>query len=181
VILGQQYLEEQLVSDGFLILQPERVGFTRQMDIYHKAEVLVFPEGSACHGVELLGTGALGSSHVLTRRDGHLDYFRRVLAPRSDRFTALETSGYLGSVFVDGPAGKPLHHLGVSFIGSEDLVPFLRSTGAAPLTAFNTREYAAAAERDLMAYLAAAATEPPTHVDDRLILPLVRALQNAVA
>jgi hypothetical protein len=67
-------------------------------------EVLVFPEGSACHGTELLGQSALNRCYFISRRETHFDIFRRVLSPRSKEFKSLVQSMPVGSI-----AANPKH------------------------------------------------------------------------
>ena len=55
MVLGEAWFERQLEAEGFTVFRPEEWRFAPQLDHYRKAEAVVFPEGSACHGTELLG------------------------------------------------------------------------------------------------------------------------------
>ncbi len=52
---GERYLIDLLQRQGFTILHPEAVPLRRQMELYAGAETLVFAEGSALHGRQLIG------------------------------------------------------------------------------------------------------------------------------
>jgi hypothetical protein len=64
---GEAYLEGVLEEAGFRVLRPETVSLEEQLRAYAGAERIVFAEGSAIHGVQLLGR-ALGNVTVLMRR-----------------------------------------------------------------------------------------------------------------
>lgn len=68
-ILGEQVLEEALAASGFHNLHAQSLPLAEQFAHYAHAKVLIFAEGSACHGVELFGRGVLGHAILLNRRD----------------------------------------------------------------------------------------------------------------
>ena len=152
--LGERYLEAQLAAEGFSIVQPETLPITVQMDIYRKADVLVFAEGSACHGVELLGTGSLGRCALLVRRTGHTGRFKEILRPRAAAFAASEGHPFIGTRFTDTRTNAPVVRFGVNLFNTAALLAFFRSHGMAKLPTFDATEYFAAAEQDLVQYQA---------------------------
>lgn len=152
-ILGERYLEQAFAREGFIIYRPEQDFLPVQMDHYRKAEIIIFGEGSACHGVELLGTDSLKQCIFINRRKSHFDIFRRVLQPRAAEFLAFSETRMLGSAAADPSNGAPMEHLGVSVFDLDALVEFFRSNGIARLEAISKSEYFAAAEADLFSYL----------------------------
>jgi len=107
VFLGESYLEALLEEEGFRILHPEEHSIIFQMHAYRSATILVFSEGSACHGLELLGEQAVGMCHILERRENHREIFRRVISPRAHEFYQLRGSINLGTR-IEKPGGwKP--------------------------------------------------------------------------
>ncbi|MBL4806190.1 MAG: glycosyltransferase family 61 protein [Rhodobacteraceae bacterium] len=68
---GSVYLDELLKSLGAFVFYPERHTLTEQLAVYAGAENLIFAEGSAIHGLQLLGRG-LGAVTILNRRKGTL-------------------------------------------------------------------------------------------------------------
>src|SRR5579863_1374392 len=87
-ILGGQYLEELLAGEGFLVFHPEKASLSTQLDTYRKATELIFEEGSACHGTELLGYKMLNRTTLFVRRKETRDAFTSVLKVRSKQFDA---------------------------------------------------------------------------------------------
>jgi len=151
--LGERYLERLLEDEGYAVVQPERLPFTRQMDLYRKAELVLFPEGSACHGVELLGEGMMGRCVLLVRRENHRHIFERVLAPRAASFAAFSGAIPLGTIVAHPVDGSPLDHLGVALFDLEALQEFLRAEGLARLPTLDRRRYFEAAAADLAGYV----------------------------
>ena len=150
--LGERYLEEMLAEEGFSIFHPEKHSFIDQMKVYHGAETLIFSEGSACHGTELLGRDMINRCLFISRRRDHLDIFRKVLKPRSKEFVLAETSFGLGSIV--GKAGEaPASHAGVSLLDVHQLIEIFRTKGFSALSSFKMEKYLAAAEEDLAYYI----------------------------
>lgn len=52
---GEAYLAKRLAEVGVQVVYPERIGLADQLRIYAGARTLVFAEGSAIHGRQLLG------------------------------------------------------------------------------------------------------------------------------
>lgn len=152
-LLGERHIESVLEAEGFQIFRPEQHPLAVQMDVYRKANVLVFAEGSACHGVELLGTGMLGQVLLIVRRQTHRVAFRRVLESRARGFDWLEDSTFLGTAVAHPATGEPLDHMGVSLINVESLRKLFASYGISPLSGLRGYAYLAAAETDLEEYL----------------------------
>ncbi len=149
--LGERYLEEVLAEEGFSIFYPERHSLVDQMSVYHRAKILIFSEGSACHGTELLGKGMIDRCLFLARRKDHVDIFSRVLKPRAKDFMLAESSFGLGSIVGkhgDAPAG----HAGVSLLDVQRLTAFFRKHDVSPLLNFSMQRYMEAAEEDLARY-----------------------------
>ena len=56
---GEAYLEQVLERIGIGVIRPEKFSIAEQMATYRAAQTLMFAEGSALHGAQLLGR-ALG-------------------------------------------------------------------------------------------------------------------------
>lgn len=150
--LGERYLEALLQAEGFTIFHPQNHPVSRQMDVYRKAELVIFPEGSACHGVELLGETMLNRCCLLVRREDHREIFKRVLAPRSREFSCYSGSTSLGAIVLHPASGEPLEHMGVSLLDTEVLTTFIRNTGIARLSTLDRETYFQVADADLSRY-----------------------------
>lgn len=68
-IAGEGVLEHKFQAAGYQILHPETMSLHEQLEIYNAAHDLVFQEGSALHGLQLLGR-IKANVTVLTRRPG---------------------------------------------------------------------------------------------------------------
>lgn len=151
-ILGERVLDAALTDAGFHIVHSERLSLAQQFTLYGNAEVLLFAEGSACHGVELFGGKALGHTILMNRRPRVRSQFDPVLAPRSKRFDAFNGNPYLGSAFINDD-DRSLIHRGVSVIALDELARFLAEIGAGRIGKVSPIGYLAAAHADLERYI----------------------------
>ncbi len=65
---GERFLEELLQARGVRVVYPERLSLLDQLQIYRDAQVLIVAEGSAQHGLELLGVHPEKHVILLCRR-----------------------------------------------------------------------------------------------------------------
>ena len=175
--LGERVLERLLAGAGFHILHPERLSLRDQIAHYAAAQVLIFAEGSACHGVELFGADGLAHTILLNRRNKARNPFAGVLASRSRRFDEFAGNPLLGSAH-RGDGGVPLLHRGVTALALRELAAFLDTAGVARLGELPHADYLAAAQADLDRYLTSAA--PPARVVPGAAAALRGALAAAV-
>lgn len=157
--LGESYVEEALARCGYTVFRPQNHTLIEQLQTYRRAEVLIFGEGSACHGAELFGGGALQHTVLLNRRQLSRDQFIPLLSSRSRRFDHFRENVPLGSMYVHGN-DAPLIALGVTLFRLPALVAFLGSIGVAAPQDISIPHYLEAAEADLEAYIAAERAGP---------------------
>ena len=153
-VLGERYLERLLAAEGWTVLHPQELPLVGQMQAYRAAAVVMFAEGSACHGVELFGPEMLERCVLLERRPTHRALFARLLEPRATKFEALAHTVEVGSVVADETTGEALQHFGVSVFDLPALARSLRERGLARLAGLDPPAYRAAAAADFAAYLA---------------------------
>jgi tetratricopeptide (TPR) repeat protein len=151
-ILGERYVEKLLADEGFFVFYPEEATLSMQMDVYRKASELVFPEGSACHGTELLGETMLGRTFLLVRRIEGREDFGAILRPRSKEFEMFLDTFFLGSIVVDRQTRRAHNEFAVSVLDVDRFVVFCRDHQLARLDSMDVREYFETAEEDLKAY-----------------------------
>lgn len=151
-ILGESYIEELLRAEGFFILHPQEQPLSVQMDVYRKARVLVFSEGSACHGTELLGRSAMEETHVLLRRPEMRPAMIDILGERSRRLEIFQDTFLLGTIAVHPQTRQPHSEFAVSLLDIDRFVAYFRERGIARLGTLDVARYLEAAERDLKAY-----------------------------
>jgi hypothetical protein len=164
-LLGEGYLEGLLAEAGFHVYRPEEHPLVAQMQVYRQARQLIFSEGSACHGTELLGR-QLQHVALLNRRPAPKPgMFRAVLRPRARRYAEFLGNPFVGALPI-GPVRPPLAHTGVSVFDVPGLLQFLAAEGLADLHGrFDLGAYAEAARRDFDAHVAWALQHPRTDAD----------------
>lgn len=150
-LLGEKVLEEMLGDAGFFVMHSEKLPLQRQFALYRGAEVLLFAEGSACHGVELFARDTLRHAVLMNRRPKAATAFDRVLAPRATRFDHFTGNPFFGTAVFNG-RGDPRADRGVSAIALHDLSAFLEELGVARIARVPALAYLAAAHADLKLY-----------------------------
>jgi len=176
-VLGEHYLERLFEENGYLIFHPEQCSLTMQMHIYNSAKIIVFAEGSACHGTELLGEEMLGRCIFIKRPGGHADIFRKILSPRALEFRVFDGVINIGSAVVNA-AGKPLAHLGSYAVDLRLFAEFFRESGMAFSGCADVGAYFDAAERDFDRYLAHHVAAGSRMVSDPDITKMRQILQS---
>lgn len=164
-ILGASYVEELLREEGFFIFYPEEAPLSVQLDTYRKADILIFEEGSACHGTELLGTEMLNRTFLLVRRMDSRDEFARILGRRSKEFASFQDTFFLGTIIINRAKKFPQFEYGVSLFDLDRFVAFLRDQDLARLENVDVRRYYEAAEKDLRDYFIYHMQNPIEEID----------------
>lgn len=77
---GESYLVERLLAAGVKVLDPARARLNSQLAAYASARAIVFAEGSALHGRQLLGR--LDQRVTVLRRRRNIDLAAPMIAPR---------------------------------------------------------------------------------------------------
>lgn len=165
-LLGERYLEALLAEAGFLVYRPEDHTLVEQMNTYRSARQLVFPEGSACHGTELLGR-QLQQVILLNRRPAPKPaMFRAILRPRARRYAELASNPFVGALPI-GMARPPLLHRGVAVFDVPALLDLLEAEGVARLhDCFDHQAHADCVRADFEEHLAWALEHPRTDARD---------------
>jgi hypothetical protein len=68
-LLGESYIEELLKKLNYKIIYPEKISVREQIEIYSSASKLIFVEGSAIHGLQLLGRNEVDVTIFSRRKD----------------------------------------------------------------------------------------------------------------
>lgn len=147
---GERYLEALLApSSRVVVKRPETVPLTEQLRAYHGARRLIFAEGSALHGLQLLG-GGLGQVDVINRRPG-----RRIcedgLIPRC---ASVRYHDYTRGLVVGADKnGQALRHAGMSVLAADGIAEFVASLGLEPEIKVDKPTFDAAVDADLVDWL----------------------------
>jgi hypothetical protein len=161
-ILGERYLELGLAADGWRVIHPETMPLTEQLSAYANAAVILFAEGSAVHGTELLA--AVGDCLLLPRRNTEAWWIEAALRPRARSLDALPRGTPLGSALADQQSGAALEHMGVTLMDFPAVAEDLRRRGLARLQELSVDGYRAAARTDWETYVQScgnSAVRPP--------------------
>ncbi|HLQ20306.1 MAG TPA: glycosyltransferase 61 family protein [Tabrizicola sp.] len=141
--LGEGYLVHLLERLGVTIFDPVGLSIREQMERYAGARTLIFAEGSALHGRQLLGR-VRQDVHVLMRRVRYLA--RPLLRPRVRRLMYLNTHG--GVLQMRDRANKGFPHLNAVFYQTEALLAGFERMGLNLRPHWDQNAYLAAALSD---------------------------------
>lgn len=141
--LGEGYLIGLLQDLGVTILDPAQHGLRAQLARYAGAKTLIFAEGSAMHGRQLLGR-VRQDIHVLKRRVRYLA--RPLLRPRARRLSYVNANG--GVLRVRDSASNGYPHLNAVFYQTEPLLGCFDALGLNLRAAWNQSDYLSAALDD---------------------------------
>lgn len=145
---GEGYICELLAQLGVTIIEPENLGVAKQLNAYASAKHLIFSEGSAMHGRQLMGYQAQDIT-ILNRRRG----FRTAeafLAPRCDRLTYVEDIKGQLSVHMENGAVRHQHALAI--FDEAALIETLAGNGLDLTSLWDQAAYEAAVEKDTLAW-----------------------------
>lgn len=163
---GEKFLENRIAAHGYQVIYPEELPLLDQLELYHSASELVFQEGSALHGLQLLGR-VNAKLTILVRRPG----FKMLETNLQQRFKNL-TYATVGERFLFGRKanGKPADANGLLLPDEEGLSRLAESLGIDdPSFARFTPEFNADIEADIEAYLgreriSSRAKKHPAHI-----------------
>jgi hypothetical protein len=125
---GEEYLEGRLRLCGVNILRPERCSLLQQMAIYKMATHLIFSEGSALHGVQLLGSIPAKVSVLMRRTDEHYSHFcEPFLLPRVGGLEYVECTR--GSVHGRNRRGRENSTVGTPLLHEGKLLDWFERQG----------------------------------------------------
>jgi hypothetical protein len=151
MLAGEAYLESRLAALGVGILHPETLPLPAQMAAYAGARVLVFAEGSALHGRQLLGRIDQQVSVLLRRR-----WSRLATSEIMARVDSLEYVPCQGKVldFLNAE-GKPYPFAAVAFFELDELFDHFGALGVPLARGWDMGAYAAARDADVLGWLRA--------------------------
>ncbi|MCU0902520.1 MAG: glycosyltransferase family 61 protein [Tabrizicola sp.] len=141
--LGEGYLIKLLQDQGVTIFDPAGTGIREQLECYAGAKTLIFAEGSAIHGRQLLGR-VQQDLYVLMRRVRYLA--RPMMKARARRVTYVNSNG--GILRVRDSANKGYPHLNAVFYQTEPLLACFDLVGLDLRAKWSQRDYLAAAMAD---------------------------------
>ena len=146
-ILGEAYLERVFEQAGGLAIRPEELPLERQMEIYSGARKLVFCEGSAVHGLQLLGR--LPSEVIILKRRDR-PFGTEIFPPRVQALHYTK-AGSEELRFDLSPAKNELRSARDKIcVNSEKFLATMDKLGIPISKYWNEKEYCRAAEEDIL-------------------------------
>ncbi len=193
--LGESYLVSLLQRLGVRVIDPGQTSIRDQMQTYAQAEVLVFAEGSALHGRQLLGR-INQDIHVLRRRPD-TNLAKEQLAPRCRGLFYHDVTADLltvtGTLKTRIPKQRALRHLAAGFYDVEALWASFDALGVPLRRHWEMDAYREAALNDALRWVVAQNAparqaipnliriiEQTTALDDILDTPVLPAARQAL-
>ncbi len=147
---GEAYVTQKLHEAGVHVVVPEKLDVFRQLEIYAAADILIFAEGSAIHGRQLLGR--LAQDIVVMARRNHERRHVEKLRQRCDKVTYWGVNDGMFS-FPDPNTGVPAHWSAMMTYDLEALFYCFRHIGVELAQDWNMAEFEAARDADLLEWL----------------------------
>lgn len=150
-LLGESYLCAMLEALGAQVCYPETLSLADQMAVYAGARHLIFAEGSAMHGRQLLGR-ADQSISVLNRRPG----WRTAEAALRARAASVDYHDVCPTILAPSSANGFLKlALGASIFDQQALIAAFESLGLPLGSVWDAKAFQTAVEADLRLWLSA--------------------------
>lgn len=147
---GEGYLETALRKLGVNVVRPESLSVEEQLALYAQSKTLIFAEGSAVHGRQLLGR-LRQSLSILVRRKGSR-FAGRMMSPRVSELDYLD--GIVCSVHFsyDPRTGSPKRWESFPFSDGEQLVREFTRIGLDLAPVWDNAAFEKQVEADLIAW-----------------------------
>lgn len=148
---AERYLAFCLEQLGVRVVYPENMTLIDQMRTYASAADLIFSEGSAMHGRQLLGR--IDQNIWMLRRRQHSHLALHQMQPRC---TAMRYVGsFKGALAYRGPEGWKLDYMMCSIMKVRSVIEFFESLGV-PLGSFwNQKTYEWQRDEDVLSWIRA--------------------------
>jgi hypothetical protein len=148
---AETYVEDALIEAGVRVVRPETLPLEEQLRTYASARHLIFAEGSAMNGAQLLGR-TLGQVTILRRRPGS-EAARTALEPRSQSLHYIEP--LRGLIHGVNRLGVPETWNGISVLDGRMFVEELEAIGIPLRPQWRSKDFAARRDADLREWLSA--------------------------
>jgi len=146
---GANYLDSVLTELGIRVFKPEQFPLKQQLETFAGADAMIFAEGSALHGLQMLGRN-LGSVGVLNRRKrGRLAYGQ--LLKRCEAISHFDAIDEFFSFY--NAAGVARHGEGVATFDVDLLFRSFNQFGVSLEKYWDAAKYKNAVEEDLKLWI----------------------------
>jgi hypothetical protein len=148
---GEAYLAAVLRGMGVAVLDPGTVPLVEQLALYAGARRIVFAEGSAMHGRQILGRCA--QEIVVLNRRPRTRTAEGALSVRCDRLRYVEAAAHVATPA--RPNGREMPAKAISFYDQAHLFDSFASLGINLRHDWDTAAFTAARDADIRAWLSA--------------------------
>jgi hypothetical protein len=155
---GEAYLEEILSEAGVNVFRPESHGLRKQLAVYATSPRLIFAEGSAIHGTQLLGR-SLNEVTVLMRRPEER-FGEAFLRPRARQVTYI--SCLEGLICGETSSGVARLWTGMPIFNEAKLVDWISQLGLDVQRSWNSTRFCTQVRKDIQQWLGFQATQHHT-------------------
>ncbi len=146
---GEAYLERLLRAAGVAVMDPANTPLRQQLARYAGARVIVFAEGSAVHGRQLLGR-IDQDIHILNRRQSR-PLAKRGLIPRVRRLRYVRATGHCADLYQHDGRRNTTHAL--SFYDVPTLIAGFKVMGVDLAHRWNDADYRSELASDVAIFL----------------------------
>jgi len=146
---AERYLVACLRDLGVRIIYPEALRLREQMQHYAQAEMLVFSEGSAIHGRQLLGR--IKQDIAVLRRRKNSATARQQISPRCRSLRYVDSVG--GALSIRNRYGSDVPYAMKSFYKLEETFAFFDAIGVPLRACWNRKTYRQIRDQDVLAWI----------------------------
>ncbi|MEZ5752115.1 MAG: glycosyltransferase 61 family protein [Paracoccaceae bacterium] len=146
---GEVYLVSCLRQLGIEVIHPERMPLIEQMKTYAGAKHLIFSEGSAIHGRQLLGR--IDQNIAILRRRFRSFVAYGQLEPRCTTLTYIGC--FQGALSIVGPEGSTVQHAMCSQYNMEPVFDHFEALGVPLRSVWNWGEYCRMRDEDVISWV----------------------------
>lgn len=145
---GEEYIEHLMAENGVRVIRPETMTLREQLAAYAASECLIFTQGSALHGLQLLGR-SLHNLHVLPRYPGY-QFAKNLLNVRAKSLKYFEVCR--GVIYGLEPGGNPGKWYGISVFEEDAIIDYLRMINPTIANCWNQALYLEHRDKDVISW-----------------------------
>ncbi|WP_296050590.1 glycosyltransferase 61 family protein [uncultured Alteromonas sp.] len=147
MLAGERYIENIMQANGITVIKPECLPLKEQLAIYAQAETLIFSEGSAIHGLQLLGH--INCNVRILKRRPNVLMAKGLLTPRTKELTYHDIGYLVAGLRADG---SPATDAGITICDKDRVKEFICSQGLS-IRGWNDEAFMADVRVDVKAFL----------------------------
>lgn len=156
---AEGYLVDRLEQLGVRVIHPQDLPLPDQMQIYADSKHLVFSEGSAIHGRQLMGY--VDQEITILRRRFRSSVAQHQLRPRCETLTYVPC--FAGALYTRERDGAKIHHMMSSIYRIAPVFKYFEGIGVDLTSVWNHADYERARDHDVLAWVRALYSPSAAH------------------